>query len=248
MNIVKKAVVFYLLTQLFTFVLGGIQQFTKTDPSIILLPQLGPGLAAVTTLLIYRKDHVKLTASIKADQILKYLAAIAIPVLVSLVLFFIGQQFIGNLGVPHLGVTSFPVLLGGILVGAFGEELGWRGYLQQILESRANILVASLWVGVLWGMWHFGNYHYGAIWMLFFLCSTTAYSVIMAWLLRNANYNVLIAGLFHSAVNLGFFLLKDALADLRFIMLNGVVWMSIAIILVCTRRKVFLQNPAGNEL
>lgn len=38
---------------------------------------------------------------------------------------------------------------------ALGEEIGWRGFLQEWLESRGLGLVrASLVVGVFWGLWH----------------------------------------------------------------------------------------------
>jgi membrane protease YdiL (CAAX protease family) len=37
---------------------------------------------------------------------------------------------------------------------AFGEELGWRGYLLKALQDK-KLLPASLIIGVVWGLWHF---------------------------------------------------------------------------------------------
>jgi membrane protease YdiL (CAAX protease family) len=37
---------------------------------------------------------------------------------------------------------------------AFGEELGWRGYLLKALQDKRFLLV-SLIIGVVWGVWHF---------------------------------------------------------------------------------------------
>ena len=37
---------------------------------------------------------------------------------------------------------------------AFGEELGWRGYLLRALQDKRFLLV-SLIIGVVWGLWHF---------------------------------------------------------------------------------------------
>ncbi len=40
-----------------------------------------------------------------------------------------------------------------VLGGGF-EEIGWRGYLQPLLEKRTNYIVSVLLVGVIWGIWH----------------------------------------------------------------------------------------------
>lgn len=37
---------------------------------------------------------------------------------------------------------------------AFGEELGWRGYLLKTLQKN-KLLSASLIIGIVWGLWHF---------------------------------------------------------------------------------------------
>jgi membrane protease YdiL (CAAX protease family) len=37
------------------------------------------------------------------------------------------------------------------------EELGWRGFLQERIERKIGILFTPLFVGLIWGLWH---YHY----------------------------------------------------------------------------------------
>jgi membrane protease YdiL (CAAX protease family) len=245
MKIPFRVAVFYILTFTLTAILGGIQQASGIDANKIILPQLSPGLAALIMLVLFRKDKVKLTISIKSTQMLKYVGAVGIPLIVSAILFLIYRQFISHIDIPPVSMISGLILFGGILIGAFGEELGWRGYLQGRLESILSVLIASLSVGILWGLWHVGNYHYGAVYMLFFILSTIAWSVIVAWILRNTGYNVVIAGLFHFTINAGFFILKDAITDLRFMMLNGIVWVIAAAILVTLKRKDFL--PAHSK-
>jgi membrane protease YdiL (CAAX protease family) len=132
-------------------------------------------------------------------------------------------------------------MLGGMLAGAFGEELGWRGYLQSGLNRRLNGFFAFLLVGILWGLWHVGNYQNGPAYMLFFVFSTIGYSAVMAWLLQGTNYNVILACLFHFAVNAGFYMLINALTDLRLMALNGLVWMAAAVVIVVLNRKDFLR-------
>jgi membrane protease YdiL (CAAX protease family) len=238
--------VFFGITFVFTIILSVIQQALGIDAEKIVLPQFGPGLAALVMVMVFRGDNVKFTISFKGIPLLKYLGAISIPIVVSTILFLIYRQYISPISIPHTNASSFVIMLGGMLLGAFGEELGWRGYLQNMLSRRLNGLIAFLLVGVLWGLWHIGNYQNGLTYMLFFVLSTIGYSAVMAWLLQGTNYNVVLACLFHFAVNVGFYILMDALADLRLIALNGIVWIGAAVIIVAFNRKGFLQFRKKN--
>jgi membrane protease YdiL (CAAX protease family) len=233
--------VFYGITFIFTIILAIVQQALSIDAEKIVLPQFGPGLAALAMVMVCRGDNVKFTMAFKGIPFLKYFGAIGLPIMVSIILFLIYRKFINPLSIPLANASSLAVMLGGMLLGAFGEELGWRSYLQSMLSRRLNGLIAFLLVGVLWGLWHVGNYQNGPTYMLFFVLSTIGYSAVMAWLLQGTNYNVVLACLFHFAVNAGFFMLKDALADIRLVALNGFVWMGAAVVVVAFNRKEFLR-------
>jgi membrane protease YdiL (CAAX protease family) len=238
--------IFFGITFVFTIILAVLQQALGIDAEKIVLPQFGPGLAALAMVLVFRGDNVKFTISFKGIPFLKYLGAISIPIVVSTILFLIYRQYISPISIPHTNASSFVIMLGGMLLGAFGEELGWRGYLQNMLNGRLNGLIAFLLVGVLWGLWHVGNYQNGSTYMLFFVFSTIGYSAVIAWLLQGTNYNVVLACLFHFAVNAGFYILKDALADSRLIVLNGFVWIGAAVIIMAFNRKDFLKFRKEN--
>jgi membrane protease YdiL (CAAX protease family) len=87
-------------------------------------------------------------------------------------LFHLGKPVDPNLVAAQMGVKmagstlvlllAFQMILEGSLLGlvvAFGEEYGWRGYLQQQL-TRLGKKRGVLLVGLIWGAWH-----YPVIWM-----------------------------------------------------------------------------------
>ena len=231
---------FFVLTFVFTITFAIGQQLVGIDPEKISLPQFGPGLAAIVMIIVYKRDDVKLNVSFMKISFLKYLGALGIPISVSAIQFLIYNQFISPLTAPTIDAASFALLLGGIMLGAFGEEVGWRGYAQNLLAKRLNGLAGFLIIGVLWGVWHVGNFQNGPLFMLFFVFSTIGYSAVMAWLLKGTNYNVLLATLFHFSVNAGFFMLRDAQSDIRLVALNGIFWLGAAVVVVLGDRNGFL--------
>jgi uncharacterized protein len=241
LKILIRVAAFYGLTFVFTIILAVVQQLSGLDAEKIILPQFGPGVAAVVMIAWFRSDNLKITIAPKRVPFSKYVVAFGLPMLVSTLLFLIYSRLIHPLIISFPNTASFTLMVGGMLLGAFGEEVGWRSYLQNLLDKRLNGLAASLLVGILWGLWHVGNYQNGVLYMLFFTLSTIGYSVTMAWLFRDDDYNVILAGLFHFAVSLGFFMLKDALADPRLMALNGLVWIGIAAPIVLFRRKDLLR-------
>jgi hypothetical protein len=80
-------------------------------------------------------------------------------------------------------------------------------------------------VCLLWGLWHVGNFQNGVLSVAYFLLFSTGASGIMAYLLGSVRYNVVLAALFHVILNCGFFVMKSAIPDARFMLVNGCVWM-----------------------
>lgn len=237
---------FFVITFMFTMLFAVVQQFLGIDTSQISLPQFGPGIAALVMLRLFRKDQMTLTMTLRGVHPLKVVAALGIPLAVPALLFLIYSHSVAPISIPRMDGMAFAVLLGGILLGAFGEEVGWRGYAQNLLDRQLNGVAAFLIVGVLWGVWHIGNFQHGLPYMLFFVFSTVGYSAVMAWLLQDTHYNVILAGLFHFAVNVGFYVLQDALTDIRLVALNGFVWLGAAVLIVARHRQGFLHSSRHN--
>jgi membrane protease YdiL (CAAX protease family) len=109
------------------------------------------------------------------------------------------------------------VLLGlAIANGGLSEEAGWRGYALPGLLVGRRPLVAALWVGVLWGLWHTGPAFWEGVlqmrWSVIatpitYCLGTIPLSVMIAWVFLGARRSLLPGILFHAAYNTTFFVL-----------------------------------------
>lgn len=114
--------------------------------------------------------------------------------------------------------SSFPLLLQYLFVeitfGALSEELGWRGYVLDELQTRWGVLKSVLVLGVLWGLWHtpaflvpgLAQYEMGGLLSpayLAFVFGAVASSVIQGWAYNRTGRSILVAGfLMHFLTNL----------------------------------------------
>jgi membrane protease YdiL (CAAX protease family) len=90
--------------------------------------------------------------------------------------------------------------------GAFSEELGWRGYALDELQSRWSALTSSLVLGLVWAFWHTpaflipGTSQYAAgglfSWTyVYFLVAVCLGSIIHTWAYNNTGRSILVAGI-----------------------------------------------------
>lgn len=67
------------------------------------------------------------------------------------------KQIPGNMGTwGFIGITLISGLLAGMTINAvfaFGEEIGWRGYLVELLKGQGFIRTSVV-TGAIWGLWH----------------------------------------------------------------------------------------------
>jgi hypothetical protein len=97
-----------------------------------------------------------------------------------------------------------------VLVGGVGEELGWRGFLQQRLQGRHSPVAASLLVVPVWAVWHlplFGllaSYRgFGLLTLVGFVVGLGCGSVILGRVYGAARGSVLATAVWHGTYNLG---------------------------------------------
>lgn len=99
-----------------------------------------------------------------------------------------------------------PVFLYVLIFSVLGEETGWRGFALPRMQKRYGPLAASLYLGMIWGLWHLplflieGDFHRDIPFWLFMI-QEIALSLVMTWLYNNTRKSLLSVHLFHGASN-----------------------------------------------
>ena len=147
--------------------------------------------------------------------------------------FGIAQIYIDQLaetGVPesyYLPIIIGQTLIMGILAGitinavfAFGEELGWRGFLQKEFEYMGPWKSSAI-IGAIWGLWHtplivqgynFPDHPY--IGVLFMIVASSFLGIIISYFTKRSG-TIMTAAFFHGVFN--------AVASITIILTDGYV-------------------------
>ena len=110
--------------------------------------------------------------------------------------------------IPILGthiLTLIGIFVYQLLI-VWGEEIGWRGYALPRLQKKLHPLLASLVLGILWGIWHLpyflieGSVHQ-KMGLPFFILATIGYTLLYTWIYNGTKGSVLLICLLHAANN-----------------------------------------------
>ncbi|MEV4557049.1 CPBP family intramembrane glutamic endopeptidase [Kitasatospora sp. NPDC049285] len=194
--------------------LGALQPATGLPTDVLQLTQFGPtlGVAAVALGRPARIRH-RLAGALPGPG-----QGSAAPALL-----FSGPLLVALAALAHLLLRGhlpftdpatlpapFAVVAAAQLLGACGEELGWRCFLQPLLRTRFGPLASSITVGLLWGCWHVQVFARSAPYAAGFLIATVAMSVVLGLAQERLPANrLLLSGGFHALVNLGMLLVLD---------------------------------------
>jgi membrane protease YdiL (CAAX protease family) len=229
-----------------------------------LLPPWAPSIAAFIVILLILKERngiKKLVGKMGKWRIGIgwYLAAFS-PFAIALLAIglYIG---LGNpIPGPHMpfeGIIGLFWLIVSVVVGATGEELGWRGFALPRLQSRFNALGSSLILGVFWGFWHLPIYlllgleegQFDFLNFLSYIMLTVFISIIITWIVNNTNGSVLGAIIFHASFNFSLALFVEILGliQLQWYFLTIIILYSIyAITLVILYGHTRLSKKPNN--
>ena len=169
------------------------------DSSAALLLVYSPFLAAIATRLIYERNIKKLGWKIGKA---KYLViSLIIPICYGIVVY--GFAWLTKIGIVReniqimgtdspKGIALIVLCIIGILIraiGAFGEEVGWRGFLTPRLYKLTNLTTTSFIIGIVWTLWHlplmimtdYGD-GFSILKLLFSVISLISISFMLTWL------------------------------------------------------------------
>jgi membrane protease YdiL (CAAX protease family) len=109
-------------------------------------------------------------------------------------------------GLPAIGVLPVAVI---VVLGAFGEEIGWRGFALPQLQRRHGAFAAALLVTPIWAVWHVPLFFTVATYRDFapvgyigFVFGLACGSIVLTWLYNGTGGSILACAVWHGAYNL----------------------------------------------
>jgi membrane protease YdiL (CAAX protease family) len=122
-----------------------------------------------------------------------------------------------------------------VVLPAFAEEIGWRGYALPRTLTAISPLRAAIVLGIPWSLIHVPLYWPGqvnggsAVWSMF--TQVISYSVVLTWIYVGTGGSVLVTGLFHMLLN-GLVPLTNGFDPYLVWDIRGVVFPIVAILVV----------------
>jgi uncharacterized protein len=205
---------------------GGIpaakEQVGALMPFMLLALFAGPSVAGlVMTGLVYGRagfrDLLTRMTRWRVGARWYALALLTAPLLVTatlLALSLTSPEFLPSIFTSGEKVTLVLFGIGwGLVGGGLLEELAWTGFaVPTLLRMRHGVLATGLFVGVLWGAWHFlitfwaSGTSSGALSLagflpavLFYVGSLPAYRVLMVWVYDRSGESMLVVMLMHAS-------------------------------------------------
>jgi len=239
----RKLILFVVFAFVFITILAIFQMAINLGFDKITLPQFAPTLAYLLTILIFKDLYKPIIINFNKTILAKAIIAIIFPLGLFALTYFVGTLMGVDIKIKDNLFSIIAVSILGIIIGAAAEEIGWRSFYQPTLEKKHSVFVSSLIVGLTWGLWHIGHYRNGLIFMLGFLVFTISVSIIMVFLLKNTQYNIIISTLFHVSINIGFTVLfTDDFGNIKLFLINSALWLITAIIItICGRKYYFIK-------
>lgn len=214
-------VAFFVLAYVFTWLLEGPAAFFPRWPGLLsFLGALGPAAAAIVVVAVAGAGRLglrQLLAPLGRWRVGVHWYAIVLlgPALMMLASVFIYGLLFGGSGMrslngvwPMLGqhAGALAILFAYQFLIVWGEEIGWRGYALPRLQERYHPFLASVILGLVWGLWHLpsfwmeGSIHQRMS-LAFFVLTSVGYSLLYTWAYNGSRGSLLLMTLLHAANN-----------------------------------------------
>lgn len=274
-DITYKPYSFFLATFLVTFSLwfGGAYFSYRDEGGGLYMLLMLPGLMApflISLVMILKSNNAEIRKDffnrlinprlIRMQTLPVMILLMPLSVIFSILLsLFLGEPMLQFELAEGFSFSSgfVPVLLLLLFAASF-EELGWRGYAFDSLQSRCTVFTASLIFSILWSFWHFpllfvkDSYQYQIVvengwYALNFFVSIIPMGIILSWICIKNQKSILAAILFHFIINLSQEILNISQLTKC---IETVVLLVIAAIIVIADRKMFFSTAHihGNKV
>ena len=135
-------------------------------------------------------------------------------------------------GLDLIGLIAITFMYTFFYGGGTNEEPGWRGFALPRLQLKFSPLIASIILGLIWGLWHTPIYlpqYCSFIQYGIFLLNTIKIAIILTWLYNRTGGSVLATALLHTIGNITFEFLPVTLA-------SELIQLGVMLVLILTDR------------
>jgi membrane protease YdiL (CAAX protease family)/menaquinone-dependent protoporphyrinogen IX oxidase len=116
-------------------------------------------------------------------------------------------RFAAGAEYPALPLAGY--WIANLIFYGYGEEIGWRGFLQPALQRRRSALTAATLVSLVWAGWHLPLFGITAgyrsmppVAFAGFYLSILVAALVMAWLYLRSNGSLLVLAVFHATYDI----------------------------------------------
>ena len=266
---------FYVIVLVLTWLLWFSAAYVSHRPSddrglsftLMLLGLLVPPITSLTTVLLSKSTALKRDLRDKLIGLLriKPLSIIyAIMLFGAIIVISIALSTLFGQSSCQFGFTEDFSFGGGgiialltIVLAAFFEELGWRGYAEDAIAEYCSWGKESLIFGVLWALWHLplffivDTYHFNILqesplFALNFFISIMPLGFIMTWVYVKNNRSILACMFFHFFVN--FLQEKIAMTQVTKCIETLVIFVVAGVIVLLNKDLFFEKRHIGKIL
>lgn len=145
----------------------------------------------------------------------------------------------------------FPALgsaIGPLIAGSVGEEIGWRGFAQPLLQKRLSLFWASIIIGVLWATWHLwpalapgGPASMTLLDVVQTYVRLISTAIIYGWIYNRTGGSLLLVMLAHAGHNIAVDLLPPTTQEAA--LLLACLYLATAIVVIWATKAHILSRP-----
>jgi membrane protease YdiL (CAAX protease family) len=246
------------------YLLGGAPTSISSVPSagplvglLMILATFGPAIAAFVTLKWITREGFKdagLRFNFRTGWSY-YLWAILAPIAACVMAIALAAALGMKVSLSALSLENIIAWIVGTLMWTpilFGEEFGWRDYLQHRLAPNSPLLAAIL-MGLIWGVWHYAQVLAGIVLsanplaLLIYPVSCIVGSILLDWL-RTKSQSVWPACLAHAVGNVivtgAIGGLLPQVPDISTFVFRIIGYAVVALVLVLSRRVLWRKAAA----